>query len=164
EQEGTYSLPEAQLDRFIFRIRVPYPSLEEERNILKRFKNDFEGVSSSDVRSVISIPQLKAVKATIEKVFIKDELIDYISAVIHNTRNNADLFLGASPRASLSILRASKALAAMRGRGFVTPDDIKAVAIPVLNHRLILSHEREMEGITVSEVIHQILEKIEIPR
>ena len=112
----------------------------------------------------MNVDQLKAIKAIIEKVYIKPELIDYISAVVHNTRNNGDLFLGASPRASLSILRASKAIAAMRGRGFVTPDDIKHVAIHVLNHRLILSHEREMEGTTMTEVINAILQNIEVPR
>jgi MoxR-like ATPase len=164
EQEGTYNLPEAQLDRFIFRIRIQYPTLSEEQAILRRFQNDFEGVTTQDISSVVSIDQLKSIKSIIEKVYIKPELIDYISAVVHNTRNNGDLFLGASPRASLSILRASKAIAAMRGRGFVTPDDIKHVAIPVLNHRLILSHEREMEGTTMTEVINAILQNIEVPR
>jgi len=100
----------------------------------------------------------------VEKVHIKKELIEYIAKVVNNTRNNGDLFMGASPRASLSILRTSKAMAAIKGRGFVTPDDIKAVSIPVLNHRLILSHDREMEGGTVEEVINVILEEIEIPR
>ncbi|MDP4826405.1 MAG: MoxR family ATPase, partial [Flavobacteriales bacterium] len=164
EQEGTYNLPEAQLDRFIFRIRIPYPTLSEEQAILRRFQNDFDGVTTQEISSVVNVDQLKAIKAIIEKVYIKPELIDYISAVVHNTRNNGDLFLGASPRASLSILRASKAIAAMRGRGFVTPDDIKHVAIPVLNHRLILSHEREMEGTTMTEVINAILQNIEVPR
>jgi MoxR-like ATPase len=164
EQEGTYQLPEAQLDRFVFRIRVPYPNLEEESGILRRFRDDFSGKQQENVGPVISVEELKSAQELIEQVYIKDELVQYIAAVVHNTRNNGDLFLGASPRASLAILRTSKAIAAMRGRDFVTPDDIRHVSGPVLNHRVILSHEREMEGTTVEEVIHSILENIEVPR
>ncbi len=164
EQEGTYQLPEAQLDRFVFRIRVPYPVLAEEQQILRRFKQDFASKQQETVNPVISIDELKKAREVIEAVYIKDELIDYIAAVVNNTRNNGDLFLGASPRASLAILRTSKAIAAMRGRSFVTPDDIRHVSYPVLNHRVILSHEREMEGTTVEEVIKDILTTIEVPR
>lgn len=164
EQEGTYQLPEAQLDRFVFRIRVPYPSLEDEAGILRRFRDDFSSRQQQKVQPVISADELQRAQALIEQVYIKDELVEYIAAVVHNTRNNGDLFLGASPRASLAILRTSKAIAAMRGRDFVTPDDIRHVSGPVLNHRLILSHEREMEGTTIEEVIHSILETIEVPR
>lgn len=164
EQEGTYQLPEAQLDRFIFRIRVPYPSMEEETAILQRFKQDFKTARQEEVIAIISADELQQAQALIEKVYIKDELVQYIAAVVHNTRNNGDLFLGASPRASLAILRTSKAIAAMRGRDFVTPDDIRHVSGPVLNHRVVLSHEREMEGTTIEEVIQSILEEIEIPR
>ena len=164
EQEGTYQLPEAQLDRFVFRIRVPYPELTEEQQILRRFKQDFTSKKQETVNPVISIDELKKAREVIEAVYIKDELIDYIAAVVNNTRNNGDLFLGASPRASLAILRTSKAIAAMRGRSFVTPDDIRHVSYPVLNHRVILSHEREMEGTTVEEVIKDILTTIEVPR
>lgn len=164
EQEGTYQLPEAQLDRFIFRIRVPYPSLEEEEAILQRFKQDFSSSRQNQVNAIISAQELHQAQQLIEQVYIKDELLRYIAAVVHNTRNNGDLFLGASPRASLAIMRTSKAIAAMRGRDFVTPDDIRYVSGPVLNHRVVLSHEREMEGTTVEEVIHSILEEIEIPR
>lgn len=164
EQEGTYALPEAQLDRFIFRIRLEYPSLEEERQILRRFENDFNTSKMNEVRSVITPERIAQGQAIIQQVYIKPELSDYIAAVVNNTRNNGDLFLGASPRASLSILKASKAMAAIRGRDFVTPDDIKDVSIPVLNHRVIISHEREMEGTTVEEIITDIINTVEIPR
>ena len=164
EQEGTYALPEAQLDRFIFRIRLDYPSLEEERQILRRFENDFNTSQMNEVKPVITPERIAQGQAIIQQVYIKPELSDYIAAVVNNTRNNGDLFLGASPRASLSILKASKAMAAIRGRDFVTPDDIKDVSIPVLNHRVIISHEREMEGTTVEEIITDIINTVEIPR
>ena len=164
EQEGTYNLPEAQLDRFLFRIKLSYPSLTEEQAILQRFASDFEIKLKGDVKSVLTPQELLGFKNLIEQVYIRPELLNYIAAVVHNTRNNVDLFMGASPRASLSILKASKAIAAMRSRDFVTPDDIKFVAPSVLNHRLILSHEREMEGHTIEEIIEDILKKVEVPR
>ncbi len=164
EQEGTYSLPEAQLDRFMFRIKINYPSLEEEQQIISRFHDDFDQKQNVTVRKVITPAQIFEFKGLIEKVFIRKELLNYIAAVVHNTRNNGDLFLGASPRASLSIVRTAKAFAAMQGRDFVTPDDIKSVAPAVLNHRIVLSHEREMEGHTIEEIINDILSKVEVPR
>lgn len=164
EQEGTYSLPEAQLDRFIFRIRMGYPDLAGEQAILHRFSNDFDTKKSSEVHAVVNPARLADMKAIIEKVYIRPELLNYIAAVVHNTRNNGDLFMGASPRASLAMMKASKAMAAIRGREFVTPDDIRSVAVAVLNHRIILSHEREMEGHTVEEIIQDILQKVEVPR
>lgn len=164
EQEGTYKLPEAQLDRFLFRIKLKYPSLEEEKLILRRFRDDFSMKSSSEVKPVITPEELQKCTAQIEKVYIKDELIDYIAKIINDTRSNGDLYLGASPRASLAILRTSKAFAAMSGRDFVTPDDIRTVCYPVLNHRVILAPEREMEGMEVEDVIKDILNKIEVPR
>lgn len=164
EQEGTYQLPEAQLDRFVFRIRVPYPKLEEEKQILKRFQSDFSTKQQEEVNAVITKEALAEVRDKIEQVYIKEDLLDYIATIVDNTRNNGDLFLGGSPRASLAIMRTSKALAAIQGRGFVTPDDIRHVCYPVLNHRLILSHEREMEGTTVEDVIGEILHQIEVPR
>ncbi len=164
EQEGTYKLPEAQLDRFLFKITLEYPSLEEERAILGRFRNDFKLTQKQNVQAVISPTEIKACQTLIEQVQIKDELLDYIAAIIHNTRNNKDLFLGASPRASLAIMKASKAYAAMNNRDFVTPDDIRYVANPVLNHRIILSSEREIEGYNTKDVVADILKKIEVPR
>ncbi len=164
EQEGTYSLPEAQLDRFIFRIKIGYPTLEEEQQIIQRFYEDFDQKQTDVVQKVITPNDLASFRKIVEKVHIRQELLHYIAAVIHNTRNNGDLFLGASPRASLSIMKTSKAMAAINGRDYVTPDDIKSVAYGVLNHRLILSHEREMEGRTIEEIISDILKKVEVPR
>jgi MoxR-like ATPase len=164
EQEGTYKLPEAQLDRFLFKIILQYPSLEEEQTILRRFQNDFGGELRETVQAVLTPKEIADCQRIIEKVYIREELLDYIAAIVHNTRNNADLFLGASPRASLSLMKASKAVAAMAGRNFVTPDDIRYVAYPVLNHRVILTPEREMEGYTTREVLDDIVKKIEVPR
>ncbi len=164
EQEGTYKLPEAQLDRFLFKINLDYPSLEEEKLILRRFQSDFSMQVVDEVCAVFTPDDLQFTQSVIEKVFIKEELLDYIATFIHNTRNHVDLFLGASPRASLAIMKTAKTVAAMRGREFVTPDDIQYVAFPVLNHRLILTPEREMEGIHVGDVIKNILQQIEVPR
>ncbi len=164
EQEGTYKLPEAQLDRFVFKIILHYPSLEEEQSILRRFKNDFAGVLRETVEPVITPAEIADSQRLIEQVYIREELLDYIAAIVHNTRNNADLFLGASPRASLALMKTAKALAAMAGRNFVTPDDIRYVSYPALNHRVILTPEREMEGYTTREVLDEIVKKIEVPR
>ncbi len=164
EQEGTYKLPEAQLDRFFFKINLEYPSIDEEQQILNRFKSSDQSQLNAKVQSVLTPTDLKECQELIGKVMIKDELVRYIAAIIHNTRNNGDLFLGASPRASLAIMHASKAIAAMSGRDFVTPDDIQYVAYPVLNHRIILTPEREMEGYDSKSVIEDILKKIEVPR
>ena len=164
EQEGTYKLPEAQLDRFLFKINLKYPTLEEEQQILERFKDDFRIRKKEEVQPVCSAEDVKVCQELIEKVHIKNELLGYIAAIIHNTRNNGDLFLGASPRASLAIMRSAKAVAAMNGRDFVTPDDIQYVADPVLNHRIILTPEREMEGYTSKDVVMDIIKKIEVPR
>ena len=164
EQEGTYKLPEAQLDRFVFKIKLDYPSLEEEKAILYRFREDFSMRQVGDVKAVMDATEIKECQNIIEQVYIKDQLLDYIAGIINNTRNNGDLYLGASPRASLAIMRTSKAIAAMNGRDFVTPDDIKTVAYPVLNHRIILMPEREMEGFTTKDIIEDIIKKIEVPR
>jgi MoxR-like ATPase len=164
EQEGTYRLPEAQLDRFLFRIKLKYPSLEQEIDILRKFKNDFSLEILNTVNAVLSKEELKQCQQLIEKIYIKDEIISYIARIIDKTRNNGDLMLGASPRASLAIMRASKAIAAMNGRDFVTPDDVKYVAYPVLNHRIMLTAEREMEGTEAEDIIKEITESIEVPR
>lgn len=164
EQEGTYRLPEAQLDRFLVRIIIDYPSQEEEEQILYRFRSDFQQTQQEEVVPVFTKAQVARYSALIEKVFIRDELLDYIAALVHRTRSHPDLYLGASPRASLAILRLSKAVAALSGRDFVTPDDIQQVSYPVLNHRIILTPEREMEGIGSQDVIQEIVRSIEIPR
>lgn len=164
EHEGTYKLPEAQLDRFMFKLTMDYPGPDEEKEILKRFRSDFYGRGESEVKPVVDGVGLINHQATVEGVYIKDELLDYIATIVSHTRNNSDLFLGASPRASINILKGSKAMAVMAGRDFVTPDDIKKVVFPVLNHRLILSYERELEGMELREVIDGILRKTEVPR
>ncbi len=164
EQEGTYKLPEAQLDRFLFRIKISYPELEEEKQILYRFKEDFTNRQKDQVNAVMSTAQLKTCREIVEKIHIKDELLDYIANIVFKTRNHGDLFLGASPRASLNIMKASKAIAAMNGRNFVTPDDIHFVAYPVLNHRIILTPDKELEGYDSESVIKSIIETIDVPR
>ena len=164
EQEGTYKLPEAQLDRFMVKIILRYPSLDEELNILKRFKNDFQADVRHDVKSVLSNASLFQYRELVESVFIKDELLLYIAQIVDKTRQSGDLYLGASPRASLALVKLSKAVAAMSGRSFVIPEDIQYVAFPVLNHRIMLSPEREIEGYTPRDVIQDIVGQIEVPR
>ena len=164
EQEGTYALPEAQLDRFLFKINVPYPSLEEEINILENEHNRKDAFVLDSVVRVLNAQQIAEYQHTIKQIIIESNLLKYIAAIVDNTRTNSNLFLGASPRASLAIMNASKALAAMNGRDFVTPDDIKKITPSVLRHRIMLTPEREMEGITADKVVQQIIETIEIPR
>lgn len=164
EQEGTYKLPEAQLDRFVVKINLDYPSLDEEKDILYRFRSDFKQKIKAQVDAVFSLDAIKKCRELIEQIHIEDALLDYIAHIVHDTRNNGDLYLGASPRASLALLKMSKAVAAMSGRDFVTPEDIQYVAYPVLNHRVILQPEREMEGYETKDVIKAILQKIDVPR
>ncbi len=164
EQEGVYKLPEAQLDRFLFKINVDYPDLEDEKLILRRFRSEYRVDVKKTIQAVIHPATIMACRRLAESVFVDDTLLDYIAAIVHQTRNHGDIYLGASPRASLAIMRSAKAVAAMAGRDFVTPDDIQVVAYPVLNHRIILQPEREMEGYLAKEVIQDILQKIEIPR
>lgn len=164
EQEGTYKLPEAQLDRFLVKINLRYPSLEEEGAILRRFRNDFKMAQRSIARPVLSPNDIEECQKLVEQVHIKEELLDYIARIVHETRSHGDLFLGASPRASLAVMKMAKSIAAMAQRDFVTPDDIQYAAYPVLNHRIILTPEREMEGYTTEEVIRDIIQKIEVPR
>lgn len=164
EQEGTYRLPEAQLDRFIFKIEVDYPSLEDEIKIISEYHARKNTVDINSVNSVINAANVKEYRAKVSSLHIDSNLISYIAKIVTQTRNNSSIYLGASPRASLSILSTSKAMAAMRGRDFVTPDDIKFVAIPVLKHRVMLTPEKEMEGISSTDVIKLIVEQIEVPR
>ena len=164
EQEGTYKLPEAQLDRFLFKINVAYPALHEEKAILRRFRQDFKQRVAEEVRGVVSPDDIATCRALVEQVHIDEALLDYIAAIVHETRESTDLFLGASPRASLAIMMSAKGHAALRGRDFVTPDDIQYVAYPVLNHRVVLTPEREMEGFSARDVIAQLVKRVEVPR
>ena len=164
EQEGTYQLPEAQLDRFLFKIKLTYPNLEEERAILHRFRSDFAQQVTTEVKPILSASEVQACRQLIESVQIEDTLLDYIAQIVVQTRTDKDLFLGASPRASLALLKSSKAIAAMRGRNFVTPEDIQYVAFPVLNHRIILTADRELEGYDPKMVVDEMIRNIEVPR
>ncbi len=164
EQEGTYRLPEAQLDRFLFKIEVDYPNLEDEISILKGNNSRKNEDPSNLISPVFTAAEISEFQRIIQGVQVEPKLFHYIASIVHTTRNNPNLFLGASPRASLSILHASKAVAAIRGRDFLIPEDIKFVAGPALRHRIIVSPEKEMEGITAGQIIQQIIESIEIPR
>ncbi|NII84639.1 MoxR family ATPase [Pedobacter sp. SG908] len=164
EQEGTYRLPEAQLDRFLFKIEVKYPSLEEETAILLAQHTLVNKTLLNEVKPVLSVQQIKEARAIIRSLFVEPKLLEFIAKIVNETRNNSSLYLGASPRASLAIAHSAKAFAAIQNRDFVTPEDIIAVAGPVLAHRILLSPEKEMEGLTTTDIIHQIIKKIEVPR
>jgi MoxR-like ATPase len=164
EQEGTYRLPEAQLDRFLFKIVVPYPSEAEELNILTQFHNMGNTPVMDMVKPVLTGKQIIELRQQIRSLVIEERLLQFIAKMIHQTRNHKSIYLGASPRASLAVMNASKAIAAMQGRDFVTPEDIREVVIPVLRHRIILSPDKEMEGVTEAEVIKQIIQAMDIPR
>ncbi len=164
EQEGTYRLPEAQLDRFLFKIHVGYPSLEDEGTMLVNFHNNSHIIDLAKIAKVLDRTSINDLKKITSKIVIEENLIKYISQIVQATRKNAGLFLGASPRASLAILNAAKANACIQNRDFVTPDDIKFVSFPVLRHRVILTPEKEMEGVAVDAIIQQIIDKVEVPR
>lgn len=164
EQEGTYRLPEAQLDRFLFKVNVGYPTPEQEVQIIKNQHQLKVDDKTKQVQPVLTAEELKTYQTLIKDIIVKENLLEYIARIVVNTRENPFLYLGASPRASLALLTASKGFAAINGRDFVTPDDIKEAAVAVLRHRVIVTPEREMEGLGVEEVIKQILESIEIPR
>src|SRR5687767_11092408 len=164
EQEGTYRLPEAQLDRFLFKINIGYPSLQDETNLLKKY-HLAEGVFDPEtVNAVMTGEQLAKYRSQVQKIHVEDKLIDYIAKIVHQTRNNKALYLGASPRATLYTLTAAKAFAAINARDFITPDDIKFVAPYVLHHRVILTPEKEMEGTSPLEIVRQVIETVEVPR
>ena len=164
EQEGTYRLPEAQLDRFLFKIVIGYPSLEDEIEIITREHKTKAEDKTNTIKKVLKSENLIEYQKIVKNILIEPQLIEYIAKIIQNTRENSFLYLGASPRASLAILNASKGFAARAGRDFVTPEDIKQAAYPVLGHRVIISPEKEMEGIKTEQIIQQIIESVEIPR
>ena len=164
EHEGTYALPEAQLDRFLFKIKVDYPKLEEEIMILKTHHSRRQIIPANAIDPVLDPETLKTFRAQVQDILIEDKIFEYIAKLVTKTRNHPHLFLGGSPRASLAIMNAAKAFAAINGRDFVTPEDVKKTLVPVLGHRLILSPEREMEGMTPETVIDIISQTIEIPR
>ena len=164
EQEGTYRLPEAQLDRFLFKIVVPYPSELEEYEILKQFHDMGNTDVMSVVESVLSAQQIIDIRRQVKTILIEEKLLQFIAKLTNQSRHHKSIYLGASPRASLAIMNASKAMAAINGRDFVTPEDILEVVAPVLRHRIILSPDKEMEGITEDNVLKQIIQTMDIPR
>jgi MoxR-like ATPase len=164
EQEGTYALPEAQLDRFLFKIKVGYPKLEEEVTILKSHHNRKMAVAEDIIEGILTSEDLMKFRGQVQEILIEDKIFNYIAQVVDKTRNHPHLYLGGSPRASIAIMNAAKAFAAINGRDFVTPDDVKRSLAPVLRHRIILSPEREMEGMTPETVIDMIAQSVEIPR
>ncbi len=164
EQEGTYRLPEAQLDRFLFKIQLEYPTAAQEVELLQREHNLQNKDKIAHISASISKQHIIDFQQLTKLIVVESKLIEYIAKIIIQTRENSFLYMGASPRASIAILNASKGLAILRGRDFVTPEDIKEVAIPVLNHRVVVAPEREMEGMTSNDIIQQILDTIEIPR
>lgn len=164
EQEGTYRLPEAELDRFVFKVDITYPSLEEEVKILLELHDRKKVNDLSMIEPVITKEKLSFMRQTVRQIHIDKNIARYAAEIVVNTRNNKDIFLGGSPRASLSIISGAKALAAMKGREFVTPDDIREIVFPALRHRIQLTAEKEMEGATAHEVLKSVIDKIEVPR
>lgn len=164
EQEGTYRLPEAQLDRFMMKIKLDYPSLEEEVSILHKFKNDIGKVDIAQVEPVLSTDMLQGIRSMAKEIVVEEDIINYIAAIVHKTRNHGSIYLGASPRASLNILRASKATALLAGRDFIIPDDVQYVAPDILNHRILLSPDAEVVGMDNDTVVADIIKEVEVPR
>ena len=164
EQEGTYRLPEAQLDRFLFKIVISYPTVEEEVNILMNQQSVPQNSLLENVQQLVSPSQISEYRSITNEVIIDPKLVEFIAKIVNETRNNSALYLGASPRASLAILRSAKANAAIMGRDFVTPEDVIEMAVPVMRHRIILTPEKEMEGFSADELIHDIISKIDVPR
>ena len=164
EQEGTYRLPEAQLDRFLFKIRMSYPTLEEEVSVLQRHQENRKLVKLDDIQPLLSVRELLNMRQQLQEVYIEDSLLRYIASIVQQTRMSKAVYLGASPRAAVAMLNASKAYAMLSGRDFVTPEDIKFVTPNILQHRLLLTAEAEMEGYTALKVAQKLIDKVEVPK
>ncbi|MEO6537261.1 MAG: MoxR family ATPase [Ferruginibacter sp.] len=164
EQEGTYRLPEAQLDRFLFKIEIGYPTLEEEVLILTNQQGKTQSQLLADISKILSPEELRHYRGIVQQVKIEPNLVQYIATIVNETRNHPSLYLGASPRASLALLKTCKAAAALKGRDFVIPEDIIEMAAPVLRHRIMLTPEKEMEGISPDDLIDSILKVLVVPR
>lgn len=164
EQEGTYKLPEAQLDRFLMKITIDYPSLEDEIEILNRHQQPTFSVSLDNVKPIISLQEIMELRKMSSNVYLESSLLKYIAEIVAQTRNSKAVFLGASPRASVAMMHAAKSFAVLQGRDFVTPEDIKFVAPYVMQHRIQLTAEAEMEGLNAVAVIHRLIEKVEVPQ
>jgi MoxR-like ATPase len=164
EQEGTYKLPEAQLDRFLMKITMGYPTAEEEVTILQRHNCKSSFVKLDDVKPVITIEEILKYRSLTAEMVVDDSILHYIAEIVQQTRKSRAVFLGASPRASVAILQSAKAYAMLDGRDFVIPDDIKTVTPYVLQHRLVLTAEAEMEGYTAAKVAMKLIDKVEVPK
>lgn len=164
EQEGTYQLPEAQLDRFLMKILVDYPSLDEEVEIIELFHSRKDKLGLEEIQSILKTQDLEKFKEQVHSLVVEPKVMRYIAEIVQGTRQSKDFYLGASPRASLSLLRCAKAQAALLGRDFVIPEDVQDMVKPVLRHRVILSPEREMEGLTADKLIDQMVQMVEVPR
>ncbi|WP_416381036.1 AAA family ATPase [Hymenobacter sp. GOD-10R] len=164
EQEGTYRLPEAQLDRFLFKINVGYPTTAEEVAILQGHHAGFGGTPLEAVNAVLSAADIQELRQQVRQQHVEPKLLEYIAQLVGSTRAHKALYLGASPRASLALLNGAKALSALRGRDFVTPEDVQFLAPAVLRHRILLTPEREMEGVSPDDVVKQIIQQLEVPR
>ncbi len=166
EYEGTYPLPEAQLDRFMLKIVIDYPSQSEENDILTRYHHGFDAhaLENADISKAADYDVIRRCREAVRDVIVDESIINYISEITRQTRQMPHFLLGGSPRASIALLLCSKSLAAVRGREYITPDDVKSLALPVLRHRVILKAESEIEGITVDDVLRNILDNIEVPR
>lgn len=164
EQEGTYKLPEAQLDRFLMKVVMSYPPANLEIVILKRHHENTRLTKLEDIQPLLSRDEVLQFRSLLNEVVFDDSLLQYLVSVIQLTRTSKEVFLGASPRAGVALLKASKAYALLQGRDFVTPDDIKFVAPSVLQHRLILTAEAEMEGYNAARLIDKLIDQVEVPQ
>ncbi|MGE0002444.1 MAG: AAA family ATPase [Fimbriimonadaceae bacterium] len=166
ETEGTYPLPEAQLDRFLMKIVIGYPPQEVETEVYRRYHGGFRAgrLAESGVTAVGAESSLRAAREEVAAIQVDDKVLDYIYGLVSATRTHRDVMTGASPRAGLALLGCGKAIAAMRGRDFVIPDDVKELAVPVLRHRLLLKPEAEIEGLGPADVLRQVIEAQQVPR
>ena len=164
EHEGTYRLPEAQLDRFLFKIEVGYPSMEHEVAILEGSFNRKSAPDTQSILPVISSEELNKLRAVVNNIHVEKELMGYIAGIVQETRNSSAIYIGASPRASVYMMKAAQAWAAMRGRDFISPEDVKQIIVPTLRHRIMLTPEKEMEGVKPDTILQQLANNIEVPR
>lgn len=166
EYEGTYPLPEAQLDRFLLKVIVDYPAVEAEEAMLLAWDKGFRAsdLATADIRPVATAEDLLRARASLPRVAVEPKMIGYVTAIVRATRTHRQLTLGASPRAAVALLQASKTLSLMRGRPYITPDDVKEMAYPVLRHRVLLRPEAEIEGAGPDRILRSLIEGIEVPR
>jgi MoxR-like ATPase len=166
EQEGTYLLPEAQLDRFLFKVVIGYPTRDEERDVVRRHghRTTMPRLSEFHIQPVADLGTLVAMRQAVQQIRTSDAILDYIVDLVRATRERPSIAFGASPRAATMLTTASRAYAALQGRDFVLPDDIKALAVPALRHRVVLAPGAEIEGLSTEAVVRQILEQVPVPR